>query len=200
MSRPPDGAPPLGNAAPDPAPGEPAQRPTAPLRSARPDGATPGTRLGPLSPRDRSTVEAIVRGTHVFREDEVAVALEVLDAYLARPEQDYHALGAFTPGGDLLGFTIYGPTPCTLGTWDLYWIAVAPDAQGTGVGTLLLQEVERRLADVHARLVVIETSSQAAYAATRAFYRRRGYDEVARVPDFYADGDDRVIFAKRLPA
>ncbi|HEX6940038.1 MAG TPA: GNAT family N-acetyltransferase [Longimicrobiales bacterium] len=189
-----------GGTAPDPAPRAPARHDAAAHDAMPARGAPAEVRLGPLSPHERPAVEAIVRRTGVFRDDEIAVALEVLDAYLARPEQDYHALGAFTPGGDLLGFTLYGPTPCTLGTWDLYWIAVAPDAQGTGVGTLLLQEVERRLADVHARLVVIETSSQAAYAATRAFYRRRGYAEAARVPDFYADGDDRVIFAKRLPA
>lgn len=157
-------------------------------------------RLAPLMPRDRDTVEAIVRAANVFREDEIAVALEVLDAYLAHPGKDYHALGAFTPGGVLLGFAIYGPTPCTLGTWDLYWIAVAPGAQGSGVGSLLLKEVERRLTDALARLVIIETSSLPAYEAARAFYRRHGYTEVARVPDFYAIGDDRLIFAKRLPA
>lgn len=157
-------------------------------------------RLGPLTRRERGAVETIVRDAKVFREDEIAVALEVLDAYLAHPGKDYHALGAFTPGGVLLGFAIYGPTPCTLGTWDLYWIAVAPGAQGSGVGSLLLKEVERRLTDALARLVIIETSSLPAYEAARAFYRRHGYTEVARVPDFYAIGDDRMIFAKRLPA
>ena len=157
-------------------------------------------RLGPLTHRERGAVETIVRDAKVFREDEIAVALEVLDAYLAHPGKDYHALGAFTPGGVLLGFAIYGPTPCTLGTWDLYWIAVAPEAQGSGVGSLLLEEVERRLTDALARLVIIETSSLPAYEAARAFYRRHGYTEVTRVPDFYAIGDDRVIFAKRLPA
>jgi hypothetical protein len=58
--------------------------------------------------------------------------------------------------------------------------------------------VERRLAQADARLVIIETSSQPLYEPTRAFYLRKGYAEVARVPDFYADGDDRVIFAKRI--
>ncbi len=181
--------------APSPAPtGAPLESPEALA------GRAAGIVIGPITPRRRPAIEAILRATGVFREDEVAVALEVLDAYLAHPDRDYHTLGAFTPGGDPVGFVIYGPTPCTLGTWDLYWIAVAPGTQGVGVGTLLLQEVERRLTDVHARLVVVETSSQPSYEATRAFYRRRGYAEVARIPDFYADGDDRTIFAKRLPA
>ncbi|MGH7507182.1 MAG: GNAT family N-acetyltransferase [Longimicrobiales bacterium] len=140
----------------------------------------------------------MLHATGFFREPEVIIALDVLDSFFTRPDHDYFALGAFTPGGQLVGYVCFGPTPCTMGTWDLYWIAVAPDAQNAGVGTTLLQEVERRLAQADARLVIIETSSQPSYQPTRVFYVRRGYSEVARVLDFYADGDDRVIFAKRI--
>ena len=129
---------------------------------------------------------------------ELDVALDVLDSSFDHPDQDYTALGAFSRRGDLLGYVCYGPTPCTRGTYDLYWIAVHPDAHGTGVGTALLQEVERRLVRTDARLVIIETSSLPAYEPTRAFYRKRGYEVVARVPDFYAPGDDRLIFARPL--
>jgi ribosomal protein S18 acetylase RimI-like enzyme len=140
----------------------------------------------------------MLSATGVFRNEEIKVALEVIDSYFILPEEDYTALGAFTLGGVLLGYVCYGPTPCTVGTWDLYWIAVSPDAQSTGVGTKLLQEVERRFALRDARLVIIETSSLPHYEATRRFYERRGYEVVARVPDFYAPGDDRLIFAKRI--
>jgi ribosomal protein S18 acetylase RimI-like enzyme len=154
--------------------------------------------LAPLDSQARGPAEAILRTTGVFREDEILVALEVLDSFFARPGQDYTAVGAFTPGGKLFGFTVVGPTPCTLGTWDLYWIAVSPEAQGLGVGTVLLKEVERRLTRSNARLLTIETSSRPQYDPTRAFYLKRGYREVARVPDFYEAGDDRVIYAKTL--
>lgn len=163
-------------------------------------GVTDSTQLhlAPLDTQARDQVEGILRATGVFREDEILVGLEVLDSYLAHPEQDYTALGAFTPGGELLGFSIHGPTPCTLGTWDLYWIAVSPEAQGLGVGTVLLKEVEGRLTRLNARLLIIETSSRPPYDPTRAFYLKKGYREVARVPDFYEAGDDRVIYAKTL--
>jgi ribosomal protein S18 acetylase RimI-like enzyme len=147
---------------------------------------------------DRSMVNGILVETRMFRDDEIEIALEVLDSYFAKPGQDYTAVGAFTPVGEMLGYVCYGPTPCTIGTFDLYWIAVSPAAQNLGVGTLLLQEVERRLAHQDARLVIIETSSQPLYEPTHAFYRRRGYEEVARVHDFYAPGDDRLTFAKRI--
>ena len=154
--------------------------------------------LAPLSREHRDDVRTILEGTGVFREDEVDVALEVLDAYFDHPGQDYTAVGAFTQAGELLGYVCFGPTPCTLDTWDLYWIAVAARTQGSGVGTALLEEVEGRLARQRARLVIIETSSQPIYEKTRRFYLRQGYPEVARVPDFYSEGDDRVIYAKRI--
>jgi ribosomal protein S18 acetylase RimI-like enzyme len=154
--------------------------------------------VGVLNPENRAPAEVILRTTGVFREDEIAVALEVLDSCFANPGHDYTAMGAFTPGGELLGFYVVGPTPCTLGTWDLYWLAVSPGNQGGGVGTLLLKEVEGRLTRSNARQLIIETSSRPQYDPTRAFYLKRGYREVARLPDFYEDGDDRVIYSKKL--
>jgi ribosomal protein S18 acetylase RimI-like enzyme len=160
--------------------------------------AAPGVELRPLAEAHRPPIERLLRSTAFFSDAEILVALEVFDAQVARPAQDYHAVGAFTPGGELLGYVCWGPTPCTAATWDLYWIAVAPLAQRLGIGTLLLQEVERRLVQSDARLVLIETSSRPLYEPTRRFYARHGWTEVARVPDFYADGDDRVVFAKRI--
>ena len=110
----------------------------------------------------------------------------------------YCFLGAFTPEDELAGFACYGPTPGTDRTFDLYWIAVHPSAQGTGSGTILLSEVERRLEDTDARMFVVETSSRPEYDPTRAFYGARGWAEAARMRDFYAPSDDRVIFTKRF--
>ncbi|HKG91355.1 MAG TPA: GNAT family N-acetyltransferase [Gemmatimonadaceae bacterium] len=114
------------------------------------------------------------------------------------PSSSYVFLGAFTPEDELVGYACYGPTPGTDRTFDLYWIAVHPSAQGTGSGTTLISEVERRLRDNNARLLVVETSSRPDYSATLAFYRARGYTEAARVADFYAPADSRVILTKRF--
>jgi ribosomal protein S18 acetylase RimI-like enzyme len=114
------------------------------------------------------------------------------------PNPDYSFLGAFTPDDELVGYACYGPTPGTDRTYDLYWIAVHPAAHGAGIGTTLLTEVERRLQGQHARMLVVETSSRSDYAPTRGFYGRRGYTEAARVREFYAPGDDRIILTKRF--
>ncbi|HEU5171766.1 MAG TPA: GNAT family N-acetyltransferase [Gemmatimonadales bacterium] len=124
------------------------------------------------------------------------MALEVFDAAVGG-SRDYAALGAEVDGA-LAGWICWGPTPCTLGTFDLYWMAVDPALHGAGIGTALLVEMERRLAGP-ARLIVVETAGRPDYAPTRAFYEARGYAATARVPDFYAPGDDLVVFTKRLP-
>lgn len=98
----------------------------------------------------------------------------------------------------MAGYVCFGHTPCTEGTYDLYWIATDPALQGRGVGRTLERAVEEEVRARRGRMVLIETASKDSYAATRAFYDRAGYCEVARVPDFYAPGDDRVIYAKKL--
>lgn len=148
-------------------------------------------------PSERARVEEVVRATGAFRPEEVEVALEVFDDYCERPGGDYHAIAAYVEDR-LAGFAFFGPTPCTVNTWDFYWLAVHPDYQGYGAGRGLLERVERRMREGEARLSVIETSSREDYTATRGFFSARGYDEVARVPGFYAEDDDRVTYVKRL--
>ena len=149
--------------------------------------------IGPLQPSHRPRIEEIVRATGVFSDDEVAVALELFDS----GDADYEFVGAFS-GDVLVGYACFGAIPATDRSFDLYWIAVHPDAQGSGAGGALMSEIERVLVQRSARMVVIETSSRADYAPTRRFYHKRGYLESARLRDFYAPGDDRVVLTKRV--
>jgi ribosomal protein S18 acetylase RimI-like enzyme len=134
----------------------------------------------------------------MFRPDEIDVALEVFDDYCRAPGQDYHALAAYLGPDELVGFALFGPTPCTVGTWDLYWIVVHPEAQGRGAGRGLLERAEAQMSEAGARMCAIETSSREDYGATRRFYLACGYEEVARIADFYDAGDDRVTYAKQF--
>lgn len=153
-------------------------------------------RLRHLTAADRGRIEEITRAVGRFRDDEIVVALEVFDAAVRPIPDSYQVLGAELDSR-LVGWICWGPTPCTLGTYDLYWMAVDPEMQGAGIGTGLLQEMERRLKGV-ARLIVIDTAGRSDYSGTRAFYQARGYSPVATVPDFYAPGDDQVVFVKRV--
>ncbi|MEO8192885.1 MAG: GNAT family N-acetyltransferase [Gemmatimonadales bacterium] len=176
--------------------------------------APPRIFVGDMTVKYRQRVRDILVATQSFSEAEIAVAMELFDSAFPTTSgargatsgfsnnppasSDYVFLGAFTPEEELAGFACYGPTPGTDRTFDLYWIAMHPAAQGSGSGTILLNEVERRLRGLNARMVVVETSSRSDYKSTRGFYLARGYVEAARACDFYAPADDRITFTKRL--
>ena len=152
--------------------------------------------LRPVGHAHRARLEQLTRATGLFREEEVATAVELLDESLDG-DDDYRFVGAFD-GDQLVGYACWGPTPGTAATSDLYWIVVDRERQGSGIGSQLLREVERLLTADGRRLVVVETSSRADYGPTRGFYEARGYTKTATIPEYYAPGDDLVVFTKDL--
>ena len=153
----------------------------------------------PMKPEDREIVLDIVRSTKMFTPAEISVARELVDIYLDQPEQkDYFLAVIENASGAVSGYLAYGPTPLTEGTYDLYWMAVAPDQQGAGLGKKLVAWLEKKLAEEGGRLVLIETSSQPKYDPTRRFYTGLGYREISRIPDFYRVGDARITYLKKI--
>jgi len=171
----------------------------SPLAGSEVQGVTraAGMTLRPPVAADRDRVREIVEASGVFWPAEVTIALEVVDGAIAAPGRDYWAVGAYD-GDRLVGFAAFGPVPCTLGTWDLYWIAVDPALQGSGIGRTLMAHCEAAITAEGGRLVVVETSSRDDYGPTRAFYRRLRYHEQATIPDYYAPGDGLVVYTKYL--
>jgi len=90
------------------------------------------------------------------------------------------------------------PEPLTDRCWNLLLIAVDPDRHGAGIGTALMRHVETDLAGLGARLLLVETSGQPEFERTRGFYAGLGYERAALIRDYYADGDDKLVFRKRL--
>jgi len=148
--------------------------------------------LWPLRSADRAAIERIVRATNAFREDEVVVAMELVDADAS---EGYRFVVAEVEG-KVAGYACFGATPLTLGTWDLYWIAVDPALQGKKIGRALFDAAIEAVRAEGGRMLLIETGGKASYGATRNAYLAWGCREVARVPDFYEVGDDKVIFAR----
>jgi ribosomal protein S18 acetylase RimI-like enzyme len=153
--------------------------------------------LAAPSAADRARVRPMVDATGVFRPDEVDVAVEVFDDAVARPGTDYHALGAYEDDR-LVGFALFGRTPCTVATWDLYWIVVEPARHRGGVGRQLMTAAERVIAGYGGRLVVVETSSRDDYAPTRSFYESLHYDRAAEIAHYYAPDDHLIVYTKLL--
>ncbi len=90
------------------------------------------------------------------------------------------------------------PEKMTEGTWNLYLIAVHPNCQGEGRGTSMVRHIEQMLTKRGERLLLVETSSLAEFERTRAFYRQCGFDEEARIREFYQAGEDKIVFRKSL--
>ena len=141
---------------------------------------------------------AILRSTPEFLPREVPVAEELIDAFLTIPEESGYRILVAGTGDGVAGYVCYGETPLTVGTWDVYWIAVGGNQQGKGIGGALMTATEREIKTSGGRLAVIETSSKPEYNKTRRFYATLGYSEVARIPDYYDIGDNIVILTKRL--
>ncbi len=151
-----------------------------------------------MTQEDKPSLMQILRSTPEFKPSEVVVAEEVIDSYLSDPcWSGYHALVAELDS-TLVGYICFGPTPLTEGTWDLYWMAVAPDRRRQGIGSVLMESAEKNIREAGGRLAIIETSSTPEYANTRRFHSSHGYETIARIPDFYTPGDDKLILQKRL--
>lgn len=155
--------------------------------------------LRPPVAGDRDRVREMVRGTGVFRQSEVEIALEVFDDAVANPGNDYHGLGAYH-ADRLIGFTLYGRTPGTEGTWDLYWIVVDTHGHRRGIGRQLMEASESFVEESGGTLIVVETSSRDDYTPTRRFYEALCYEQAAHIADYYAVGDDLIVFTKRFPS
>ncbi len=148
--------------------------------------------------RDADDVRDIVASTGFFSDEEADVAVELVREHLHKGPASGYLFVFAEVDGRTVGYACYGPVPCTLNTFDLYWIAVRTDTRGRGLGRALLGQVEERLRGPGRAKLVAETSSRPQYAPTRNFYLACGFEEEARIRDYYAPGEDVLYFTKSL--
>ncbi|QJW99815.1 GNAT family N-acetyltransferase [Frigoriglobus tundricola] len=157
----------------------------------------------PASPTETPVLVALAAATGIFQPQEAELLLGgVLDDLHAGRLGEGHSAQVWTDSADgpPVGWVYFAPTAKADGVWDLWWIGVAPNRQGQGVGDELLRFVENHVRSAGGRLLLIETSSTPAFDPVRRFYAKRGYSECGVVPDFYAEGDGKVIYAKKIAA
>lgn len=147
---------------------------------------------------DLAGVRDIVTSTGFFAPHEIDIAVELVQANLERgTASGYHFVFADVDG-QTVGYACYGPIGCTVGSFDLYWIAVQAALRGHGLGQRLLRETEHRVLAAGGRRLYVETSGRPLYDPTRRFYERSGYQAAAHLPDFYGPGDAKVIYVRPL--
>ncbi|MGD9875018.1 MAG: GNAT family N-acetyltransferase [Kiritimatiellia bacterium] len=158
-----------------------------------------GVEIRRTVPADVEPLMKILAGTAFFHDNELQIGEEVLlDAVNELKMSDYQSYTACV-NGKPAGWVCWGATPCTDKTFDVYWLAVDKKIQGKGIGKKLMAFTEESIWEAGGRLAVLETAGREDYEPTRNFYIAIGYTEAARVKDFYAPGDDKVIYTKPSP-
>jgi len=152
-----------------------------------------------IEEKDREAVRSLIDGTGAFKPYEVDVAMELVEIALTRPEQDdYHPFVLEEEDGTVAAYACFGKNPMTKSTFDLYWLATRADRMGKGYGRKIVAFVEGEVKRLGGTLLVIETSSKESYGTTREFYIKIGCTLAAQLPDYYDEGDDKLIYLKRI--
>ena len=154
--------------------------------------------LRPSTTSDRTTVLEFLKATSFFRADEIDIAMEVLDEANEKGPSGHYKSYVLKEKQKAIGWICWGATPCSIGTYDIYWIAVDPAFQAKGVGSKLMNFAHEKIRQSGGRLAIIETSGKPIYHPTRKFYLKLGYCQAARVLDFYGPDDDKIIYTKRV--
>jgi ribosomal protein S18 acetylase RimI-like enzyme len=151
-----------------------------------------------LRAADVDAIRALVRDTGVFSEEEINVAGELAEETLAKgPDLAYHFLIA-EQDGNLLGYSCYGRIPLTQASYDLYWIVVDNKKQNRGIASFVMERTQDAIRALGGKQLYTETSSRSVYAPAQSFYLKHAFAEIARFEDFYSDGDDKIVYGKKL--
>ena len=151
-----------------------------------------------VRPTDAERVQALVAATGFFNAEEIAIARELVEEYLRRGRASGYSFAFAEAGDELAGYACFGPVPATVSSFHLYWIAVAPARQQRGLGRLLLDHAVAAVRRAGGERLYSETSTRPQYAPTRAFYEATGFRLVASLPDYFAPGDGKAIYEKKI--
>ncbi|MCG2711812.1 MAG: GNAT family N-acetyltransferase [Candidatus Omnitrophica bacterium] len=142
----------------------------------------------------------ITRNTEAFTEGELDTLKEVLEDLRHNNKTSYNLLEEEIDD-KLVGFALFGRTPLTEFTWDIYWLIVDKSFQGRGIGKSLLIRTEEFIREKMPRAAIkLETSTRKKYSAARGLYKRVKFQEAGKLPNFYCEGDDMIIFYKEISA
>ena len=151
-----------------------------------------GLSVRPLRRDDLAALASVLEATELFPSDMLA---GMVAPWFAAPSV---AVWLVAEGaGGVCGFAHAVPEALTEGTWNLLALAVRPAAQGRGIGAALVRGARAALAAQGSRLVIVDTAGTGDYAGARRLYARLGFAEVARIPEFWAEGVDKGTFTRR---
>lgn len=151
-----------------------------------------------IEPSDRNFILDMLQRTKEFNNDDVNVAMELVDVALSNSAQQDYNIFVYEEDNKIIGYHCTGKRALTDGVYDLYWIVVDPGHSGKGIGKKLLHHSENFVNDNKGRWLLIETSSKDIYVNTRSFYERNDYRLVSTIEDFYKKGESIFIYGKKF--
>ena len=148
---------------------------------------------------DRIAVKSILESSGYFYDFEIDIALSLLDESVEKGQKEsgYYWI-KIVENDKIVGFATFGPNPCTSHSWDLYWIAVHEKMRNKHFGGLLLNAVEKSIAEKKGKIIWIETAGRPLYEPTRHFYLKNGYELSATLKEYYGEGDDKLVYRKEI--
>lgn len=149
-----------------------------------------------LKQADVLIIEEFLGKVKSFSESEVGVAMELVNVVANNPTQTDYIVFVYEDNKKILGYYCTGKRPLTDAVYDLYWIVTNPEYPNKGIGKSLLNHAEELVLSKNARWLLAETSSKEEYATARNFYLRNHYSIIAEINDFYALGDNLMVFGK----
>jgi len=147
---------------------------------------------------DIRRIKELVQETGVFSRTEVEVSEELLlEGYQKGPLSYYLFLVAEWKE-NIAGYVCYAQIAGTIGSFEVYWLAVNKESQGAGIGKGLMLEMENVVRKVGGKRIFVGTSSRTEYAKAQRLYESLGYDRAAILEDYFNTGDHQIIFRKLL--
>lgn len=151
-------------------------------------------KIRPTKHEDIAALQEVVDGTELFPSEMLP---HMVHSFLSDVEPSDIWLTCEV-SGKAIGFCYAVPEELAEGAWNMLALAVLPGAQGSGYGGAVTKHLEAELKARSQRILIADTSGTEEFARTRAFYRKNGYAEEARIRDFWAKGDDKIVFWKSL--
>jgi ribosomal protein S18 acetylase RimI-like enzyme len=149
------------------------------------------------TPDDTTALIALAAASGLFDPNQTDDLAQMLDKHFSDKDETQD-IWLTDYDNEPVGIAYIAPERMTEGTWNLYLIAVHPDRQKQGRGKALLSYVEQMLMERGERIVLVETAGTDDFEYVREFYRQNGYEEEARIREFYAAGVDKIVFRKAL--
>jgi ribosomal protein S18 acetylase RimI-like enzyme len=146
---------------------------------------------------DTTALIAVAEASGLFDPNQTDSLAQMLDKHFSDKDETQD-IWLTDYDNEPVGIAYIAPERMTEGTWNLYLIAVHPDRQKQGRGKALLSYVEQMLMERGERILLVETAGTDDFEYVREFYRKNGYEQEARIREFYTAGIDKIVFRKAL--